>query len=176
MKKFLIIGTNVAANTKLVFGLIMKNIISIGYAYNKALTFDLQSGNKEIAVGWYTSLPVQFRGMIELTKTYNPEEYPKYDNYDAIEVSKTKNIPMDYTGLMGVPITFLNKYNTEQFQIVGLFLDCSKNDGIFIKGTPVSIDSQHSKWAGPVLNGKAKYTRLIIKNKHPVPTENTVNK
>lgn len=53
--------------------------------------------------------------MMELTKTYNPEEYPKYDNYDAIEVSKTKNIPMDYTGLMGVPINFLSKYNPEQF-------------------------------------------------------------
>ena len=82
--------------------------------------------------------------MIELTKTYNPVDYPKYDNYDAIEVSKTKNIPMDYTGLMGVPLSFLDKYNPEQFEII-----CS---------------------IGPVLNGKAKFARLIIRNKHPVST------
>lgn len=86
---------------------------------------------------------------MELTKKYNPEEYPKYDNYDAIEVSKTKNIPMDYTGLMGVPLSFLDKYNPEQFEII-----CS---------------------IAPVLNGKAKFARLIIRNKHPVQTENTVN-
>lgn len=86
---------------------------------------------------------------MELTKTYNPVDYPKYDNYDAIEVSKTKNIPMDYTGKMGVPVHFLDKYNPEQFEII-----CS----IF-----------------PVLNGKIKFARLIIKNKHPVSTENTVN-
>ena len=82
---------------------------------------------------------------------------------------------MDYTGLMGVPISFLNKYNPEQFEIIGVFQNYSKNDGIFIIGTPVSIDSYNTKWAGPVLNGKAKYTRLIIKNKHPVSTENNVN-
>ena len=86
---------------------------------------------------------------MELTKKYNPEEYPKYDNYDAIEVSKTKNIPMDYTGLMGVPLHFLDKYNPEQFEII-----CS---------------------IAPVSNGKEKFARLIIRNKHPVQTENTVN-
>lgn len=79
--------------------------------------------------------------MLELTKTYNPEEYPKYDNYDAIEVSKTKNIPMDYTGLIGVPITFLNSYNPEQFEIIGLFNDYKRSDEVSIKETSVSIDS-----------------------------------
>ena len=54
-----------------------------------------------------------------LYKTYNPREFPKYDNYDAIEVSKTADIPMDYTGVMGVPVTFLDKYNPEQFETIG---------------------------------------------------------
>ena len=54
-----------------------------------------------------------------LYKKYNPEEYPKYDNYDAINVDKTNDIPMDYKGVMGVPITFLDKYNPEQFEIIG---------------------------------------------------------
>ena len=55
-----------------------------------------------------------------LYKTYNSEEYPKYDNYDAINVDKTAEIPMDYNGIMGVPITFLDKYNPEQFELVGI--------------------------------------------------------
>ena len=112
---------------------------------------------------------------MELTKTYNPEYYPKYDNYDAIEVSKTKNIPMDYTGQIGVPITFLDKYNPEQFEIIGLLNDYQRSDGVLIKGTPVSIDSKHNKLSGPVVNGKPTFARLIIRNKHPVSTENTVN-
>ena len=104
---------------------------------------------------------------MELTKTYNPEEYPKYDNYDAIEVSKTKNIPMDYTGLLGVPITFLDKYNPEQFEIIGFWNDHSIGEYAIV-GTSSIIDSQHKNWNGPVINGKTKYFRIIIKNKHPV--------
>jgi hypothetical protein len=75
-----------------------------------------------------------------LYKYYTPEEYPKYDNYDAINVDKTVDIPMDYAGDMGVPITFLDKYNPEQFNIEGI-IQC------------------------PVINGKALYVRIIIKNK-----------
>ena len=56
---------------------------------------------------------------MEFTKKYNPKDYPKYDNYDAIEVSKSQDIPEDYDGVMGVPITFLTKYNPNQFEIVG---------------------------------------------------------
>ena len=63
-------------------------------------------------------IPKRNEGLI-LFKTYNEAEYPKYDNYDAIEVARTKDIPMDYDGVMGVPITFLDKYNPEQFEIVG---------------------------------------------------------
>ena len=83
------------------------------------------------------------RPKIELSKYYNPIDYPKYDNYDAIEVS-CRNIPMDYTGLMGVPISFFAKYNPKQFEIV---------DRI-----------------APILNGKPIYARPAIKNKHPVST------
>ena len=149
MKKFLVLGSTIEPTKKVVFKLMMKNKISVGYIYHKTIEFEFESGTKKIAVGWYTSLPVQCRRMLELTKTYNPVDYPKYDNYDAIEVSKTNNIPIDYTGLMGVPITFLDKYNPQQFEII-----------CFLR---------------PVLNGKSKFARLIIRNKHPVSTENTVN-
>src|SRR3546814_15242014 len=70
---------------------------------------------------WFTNLDNNRRhGPIELTRHHDPNEYPRYENYDAIEVSRTQNIPLDYEGLMGVPITFLDKYSPDQFEIVML--------------------------------------------------------
>ena len=70
---------------------------------------------------WFTNLEVKKHNEeLVLYKKYSPSEYPKYDNYDAVEVTTYKDIPMDYSGLMGVPITFLDKYNPEQFEIVGI--------------------------------------------------------
>ena len=84
-----------------------------------------------------------------LYKTYNRREFPKYDKYDVIEVSKTADIPMDYAGVMGVPITFLNKYNPEQFKILGI--------------------ANSARWIGydclTVLGGRKVYNRIIIRNK-----------
>jgi len=84
-------------------------------------------------------------------KKYNPAEYPTYDNYNAIDVSKTNDIPIDYNGVMGVPITFMNKYNPDQFEILGL------DDHRLV----------YPEWRGrgPDLNGKTIYRRIMIKNK-----------
>ena len=83
-----------------------------------------ETGRKFIrvkGVRWFTNLDYKERHEdLILYKTYSPEEYPKYDNYDAIEVSKTSDIPCDYDGVMGVPITFLDKYNPDQFEIIGM--------------------------------------------------------
>ncbi len=96
--------------------------------------------------GWFTNLDIsKLHEDLILYKKYTPEEYPKYDNYDAINVDKTKDIPMDYKGAMGVPITFLDKYNPEQFEIVK-----------FRKGD----DDKDLK-----INGKCPYFRVIIKHK-----------
>ena len=81
-------------------------------------------------------------------------EYPKYDNYDAININKVKEIPIDYDGVMGVPITFLNKYNPEQFEILGLMNTGELNEGIRYKDTP------HGR---PLVAGKEIYTRILIK-------------
>jgi hypothetical protein len=95
---------------------------------------------------WFTNLDIDKRHEdLLLHKKYNSEEYPKYDNYDAINVDKTKDIPVDYAGNIGVPITFLDKYNPEQFEIVK-----------FRKG-----DDDKDL----VINGKSPYFRIIIKNK-----------
>jgi hypothetical protein len=85
-----------------------------------------------------------------LFKRYTPEEYPKYDNYDAINVDKTAEIPMDYDGVMGVPITFLDKYNPEQFEIVGLDRYVEDNPKYGHRFT---------------INGKETYARILIRRK-----------
>jgi hypothetical protein len=87
-----------------------------------------------------------------LCKKYNPEKYPKYDNYDAINVNKVADIPMDYNGVMGVPITFLDKYNPEQFEIIG------SNRG-------VDQDPNGIYGRGSFLKGKETFKRLFIRNK-----------
>ena len=85
--------------------------------------------------------------MLDLVCRYSPEEYPTYDNYNAIDVGKTADIPCDYDGAMGVPITFLDKYNPEQFEIIK-----------FRKGNDEKDLS---------VKGKCPYFRILIRNKHP---------
>ena len=80
-------------------------------------------------VHWFTNLETKKRHEdLILYKSYSPEEYPKYENYDAIDVTKTSEIPFDYDGLIGVPITFLDKYNPEQFEIIGNACDTDCNE------------------------------------------------
>lgn len=138
-KQFLIIGNMNAITYKEIFPLFMQNKMWMGqsihsgdrkfyvpdyYDLNAAGCGIDETGRKFIrvkGVRWFTNLDYKERHEpIILTKHYTPEEYPHYDNYDAIEVSKTSDIPQDYDGVMGVPITFLDKYNPEQFEIVGI--------------------------------------------------------
>ena len=111
------------------------------------------------SIFWFTNLDHSKRHEeIILYKQYNGNEsdYPKYDNYDAIEVSTYKNIPADYDGVMGVPITFLDKYNPEQFEIVGLIAGNIKG----LAGIPSSTGKD-----GPYMNGKLKYGRILIRKR-----------
>lgn len=133
-KKFLIIGDKNAITYKDIFKNIKENKIWLGIN-PKVKTFlvpddyegkliILGDDGKKYSVNngnkcWFTNLDYKKRHEnLILYKNYTPEEYPKYDNYDAIEVSKTANIPCDYDGVMGVPITFLDKYNPDQFEII----------------------------------------------------------
>ena len=104
---------------------------------------------KHIMACWFTNLDIKKRHEdLILYEHYNEEKYPKYDNYDAINIDKVTEIPCDYYGIMGVPITFLDKYNPEQFEILGL-------------------DDHRVEWRGrgPAINGKCKYRRIIIRRK-----------
>ena len=136
-KKFLIIGNINALTYKEIFPLIKENKIWLGY-FSGCMKFKVpehykqrataywidENGQKWRSLGnicWFTNLEVSKRHEnLTLYKKYNHDEYPKYDNYDAIEVSKVAEIPYDYEGAMGVPITFIDKYNPEQFEIIAL--------------------------------------------------------
>lgn len=196
-KHFLIIGSINAVTYKETFPLIMNNQMWIGpsihsgdrafyvpddYPLSAAGCGVDESGRKFIrvkGVRWFTNLDIRQRHeeMI-LVRRYSPEAYPHYDNYDAIEVSATVDIPEDYSGVMGVPITFLDKYNPDQFEILGI-TDRQNTSGLrtkrYGKFGISKYDSHDSLNARAVLlkDGEYKpvYGRILIRNKHPeVPT------
>ena len=196
-KKFLIIGHQNATKYTDIFPLIKSNKLWLGvnnggtkwFQVNDDYDIKTESRKKVVDglkyfsmgnVNWFTNLDVSRRHEdLILYKTFNEEEYPKYDNYDAINVDKVADIPVDYNGHIGVPITFLNKYNPEQFEIVGLGqgnlyraltsegLSQKFVDDYYKAGGTGFINEDH-----PILgyydnNGKATipYMRIIIKNK-----------
>ena len=177
-KKFLVIGTWNAISYKEIFKLIKNDKLWIGFNSNRNFEGFIvpndyplsgsearidSDGNRIVSSNntcWYTNLDINKRHEdLILYKKYTPEEYPKYDNYDAINVDKTKDIPMDYDGIMGVPITFLDKYNPNQFEIIGLSASAGYDKEIV--GIPFTGD----KDARASVNGKTKYARIIIKRK-----------
>ncbi len=137
-KRFLILGDQNAMTYKEIFKFIQENNLWLGYDNGGTKWFQVphnyeiqtesrikvENGIKYFSMGrimWFTNLDTTKRHeKLVLYKKYTPEEYPRYDNYDAIEVSKASEVPMDYDGLMGVPITFLDKYNPDQFEIIGI--------------------------------------------------------
>lgn len=152
-KDFIIIGSKNAVSYKEIFPLLKDKKVWLGYnAGNGTMYFDVPDGElKSIASYWYTTLDFPKRHEDQtLYRTYegNEEMYPPYDNYDGIEVSKVKDIPMDYEGLMGVPITFVNNHNPEQFEILGM-----------AKGSDVFGAKRIKKYEHPIrhdVNGHSK--------------------
>ena len=155
-KKFLVIGSMNAITYKEIFPYIKNDELWLGNQNVK----EFRSPNGEIKkfgnILWYTNIQHKKRNTpIDLYKRYS-NEYPKYDNYDAIEVSKVSDIPMDYDGVMGVPITFLDKYCPEQFEIVG----CTESEG---KGFSNGLWDEKSGVAQPLVSQKRVYKRIFIK-------------
>ena len=169
-KKFIIWGNNNAITYKEFFPLLKANKVWLGYIANKTCVFRLSDeytkwdekiteqmndGHKYgkcPAISVFTNLDITKRHeKLILQKKYNPEEYPSYDNYGAINVNKIADIPVDYDGVMGVPISFMEKYNPDQFEIIGL--DRYTVPKEFLVGGRVAI------------NGKATYARILIRKK-----------
>ena len=172
-KKFIIVGHQNALTYKEVFPLIKENKLWLGYGFkggaghfinehyeDYATANDRKEGMIRVSVvHWFTNLDINKRHEdLILYKNYNQEEYPTYDNYNAIEVSKTNEIPCDYDGIMGVPITFMNKYNPEQFEIIG----ATESEG---KGFSNGVWKEESNVAQAMINGKRVYKRIFIRNK-----------
>jgi hypothetical protein len=161
-KKFLIIGNKNAITYKEIFKLIKGNKLWLGYTSPDDFIGPdgKPTGNMQGLTRWFTNLDVKKRHEdLILYKTYkeNKKDYPKYDNYDAINVDRTKDIPVDYKGAMGVPISFLDKYNPEQFEIIdGL------NRYSILSG---STEKTKGKYLAQV-NGKPTYVRIVIKSKN----------
>ena len=153
-KDFLIIGNMNAATYKEIFPLFKNNQVWFGYSSPKIFITPDRTEKKFGNILWYTNLENGKRHCrIDLKNCYygNENSYPKYDNYDAIEVSKVVNIPKDYYGLMGVPVTFLNKYCPEQFELIGHDHDLTGDGGAGIS------DGQF------ICKGKNVYKRILIK-------------
>ncbi|MFV8418889.1 adenine-specific methyltransferase EcoRI family protein [Mycoplasma sp. HF3V] len=150
---FLIIGNKNAITYKEVFKYIKEDKLWLGYTSAEEFIQPDSNEPKNIKglTRWFTNLDVEPRHQrLVLTEKYNEEKYPKYDNYKAINIDKVKDIPYDYEGCMGVPITFLDKYCPDQFEIIDLSRYAKKTIGT---KKDVSI------------NGKDVYMRIIIKNK-----------
>ena len=181
-KKFIIIGNKNAITYKETFALIRENKLWVGNtSMSKDLLFDVppeyakemvetkREGSAYKVVNgvvkgrsqsiWLSNLDYQQRHEdLILHKRYTPDEYPKYDNYDAINVDRTADIPMDYDGAMGVPITFLDKHNPDQFEILSAN-DLRLHDGVPFKSHGLIKDKDGS------INGKPKYVRVVIRHR-----------
>ena len=174
-KQFLIIGNMNAITYKDFFPLIRDGKVWLGpsirsgdrtfgvpahYPLEAATAWTDAGGNRFIkvkGVRWYTNLDhVRRHEDLILYKRYSPDEYPTFDNYDAINVNSTGEIPMDWSGVMGVPITFLDKFNPEQFEILGSNRDVDQDpSGVYGRGS--------------YLNGKETFKRLFIRNRRLQP-------
>ena len=169
-KKFVIIGNHNAIIYKEIFRLIQSNKLWLGYTHPVAFvvpdhyemravrSWRTEDGTNWRSLGnacWFTNLDIAKRHEeLPLYETYSRKKFPTYDNYDAIEVTRYKEIPQDYDGVMGVPVTFLEQYNPEQFEIVG------SNRG-------VGQDPQGVYGRGSYLDGKETFKRIFIRNRNP---------
>lgn len=169
-KKYLLIGNQNALTYKEIFPLIQSNEAWTGYQFGdmkfrvpenseprKTRFWIDHRGQKWRSLGnamWLTNLDIERRhSQLKLTKRYTPEEYPTYDHYNAINVRRVCDIPMDYAGIMGVPITIINKYNPEQFELIGEANHGSDNEYDLFK---------------PTINGKQLFKRILIRNRQPM--------
>ena len=173
-KKMLIIGNKNAFTYKEIFKLIKENKIWVGYEQPKDFRLEDGSTTKKIngLCRWFTNMKTTKRSEeLVLTEKYNEESYPKYDNYDAINVDKVTDIPKDYYEVMGVPVTYIDNYNPEQFEIIGGFngyKECDYENGLICGVETPYYDSKAKKekmWTGPTIDKKAKYYRILIKRK-----------
>ena len=175
-KKFIIVANKGAVSYKEIFPLIKDNKLWSGHRpWAGGMWFETRNENdvdkvldgknmKNVPAIWLTNLDIPKRHEdIILFREYSPEAYPKYDNYDAINVDKVADIPKDYDGVIGVPVTFLDKYNPEQFEILGIAQGAESLAGPSYLGVIPYLKYEGGK-ARAYVNGQSIYTRILIHN------------
>lgn len=166
-KRFIIIGNKQAITYKNVFPYVKRGDVSLGYTspkvfltINKDKKNDYETGLAGLCRWWTTETNTPPHQPLILSERYSPDKYRRYDNFDAINVDKTKDIPIDYTGIMGVPISFMDKYDPERFELIGHTCD--------INGVG-KIGEGGVTRGGLFIDGQKIYKRIFIKNRHPEP-------
>ena len=164
MVDFLIIGSGTITNS--IFSMFKDKKVKYGYSISSGYRYfevpddyefygigcKEEEGKRYIAVSgvrWFTSMRDDYPPKLVLSRKYVEGEYKKFDNFDAINIDKTKDIPVDYDGLMGVPVTFLDKWNYEQFDVIGVGVSGTGGVDVF----------------KPIIDGDYKYRRILIKKK-----------
>lgn len=145
MVDFLVIGPFTAVSYNNIFPFVKDGAIRLGSSRVSEFTDGTKFGNSI----WFSNISDHCPPMLELKKQYNEVDYPKFDNYDAINVDRIEDIPYDYDGVMGVPVTYLDKWNSDQFEVLGV-----AHRGV-VEGDLFT----------PYVNGVFKFTRWIIKKK-----------
>jgi hypothetical protein len=187
-KKYLILGNKNGVTYSEIFPLIQANRMWIGNTpMGTEMVFDVteEFGRELLASGkdrkysiiggvvkaraqacWFTNMdfPRRHEDLV-LYRRYSLAEYPTYDNFDAIEVPRVEDIPMDYDGLMGVPISFLDKYNPAQFEIVGSFNAGTHGEELGATKTEIVTNGKVVLWNGPVVKRKPLYKRIVIRRR-----------
>lgn len=184
-KKFIVLGRMSAIHYSEIFPYIKDKLIWLGYGFNLSMVYKTPYDNndennrkfvlskgfnpddnyiKVPAITWFTNLDHTKRHeMLDLVCRYSPEDYPKYDNFDAIDVGEVQNIPYDWEGIMGVPDTILGQLNPDQFEILGI------GSGNLAKQIGIGKNYRGRTDLAYTINGKSKcpYSRILIRNKHP---------
>lgn len=184
-KKFIILGRMSAIHYSEIFPFIKSKKVWLGFGFNLSMIYKTPYENtnednrkfvkanglnpddnyiKVPAITWYTNLDHTKRHeMLDLVSRYSPEEYPHYDNFDAIDVGRVQDIPFDWDGVMGVPDTILGQLNPEQFEILGI------GSGDLAKQAGVGKNYRGRTDLAFTYKGKSKcpYSRILIRNKHP---------
>lgn len=195
-KKFAIIGNMNAITYRELFPLLKENKVWVGatnfnvgmyfyvpdgFVYASTYKFEREKDGRAVnrvpGVCWYTNIehgrrhePLSLMteaDNIRFNKAVRDVGYQKYDNFDAIEVGFTDAIPSDYEGLMGVPISFLSKYNPDQFEIIGSYNNGEHGDELGAVKTEIVVDGKTMMWNGPVVNKKPLYKRIVIRHRKP---------
>ena len=183
-KKFIIWGNNNGVTYKVTTSMLVNNKIRLGYIANKTCEFEVPDDYADVpnskvykrdnrnyvkvaSITVFTNLDVYRDLKLDLCSTYNSNTYPKYDNFDAINCNKTSDIPIDYYGYIGVPVTYLAKHDPSMFKIIGVFnnfKECDFSSGQLC-GELVHFDKPPYSTKGPTINGNPIYARLVIQRK-----------